>query len=72
MQKYTIKQHIKLLEYRISMEKVFLEEITGDTSDENYEEDYAIIERKSYIDGMEYALDILKNPSNNGMEEALN
>lgn len=56
--KYTIQEIIKLLKDRIEFEQLQCESMEGDDNDR----------QMSFIDGMEYALQIVTEPFEHGIE----
>lgn len=56
---YTIEQIIELLEFKKGLEEAVCESMEGEDNDR----------QMSFIGGMEYAIDIIKNPENNGINE---
>lgn len=54
-----MKKEIQLLRYKIGFEKMLCEQLEGEENEQ----------RLAFIDGMMYALDILENPFENGINE---
>jgi hypothetical protein len=61
MQEYKRSDLIKLLEHRLEYEQVVLKEVSQNTPEYN--------QRIHWIDGIKYAIDIVKDPENYGISE---